>query len=135
LLVLIPALVIDADLRRRALVDGTELTSAGYEGADGYRRNFETALQTLGAARGLIDVSTPTSVIYYIEYQRWRLLTNWRDVMSRLVPDDVRLGAKRAAAATLNVESVELAVRQSVAAIPEGEPLRELIRRTGGALQ
>jgi hypothetical protein len=128
LLALLPALVIDSELRMRLAQEAEAVSVEHYEDADGYRHNFETALDTISAAHALAGTATPPNVGYYLEYQRWRVLSNWRFVINRLATREARKTAFDAAATYLQVADIQAAAETAANAIPDGEPLRQLLR-------
>lgn len=133
LLVLIPALVIDTDLRQRLTSDGRRVRAESYDAPDGYRANFETAMRTVESARSLVGVATPATTVDYLNYQAWRVLTNWRYVVSTLDTREARAAAGEAAKLFLRSDGLDASASAAAAAIPDDSPLRQRIGEQGGA--
>ena len=132
LLTLIPALVIDSDLRQRLSRDDKRVSADSYAGPDGYRANFETAVGAVDRARALVGPATPESTVHYVSYHAWRVLTNWRYVISRIEAADARQAARQAAADFLDGAGLEASATAAATAIPSDAALRRLIREQGG---
>ena len=131
LLTLLPALAVDSELRDRWLAQGKKTNMGDYEGNAGYRRSFETAFDRLREAEALMGAATPTSVRYYVSYQKWRLLSDWQSVIGAL-PNEALFTAQDAATAFLEGTSLETAAAASAKTIAAGTPLRQAIQAAGG---
>jgi hypothetical protein len=135
ILTMIPGLVEDARLRQRLKELGPQDIAAHY---NDYREKFRNALRALAEANGKMTDATPPAVRYYWYYQSWRVLTNWRIVISKLPSSDQRTQANKEAdaivSATLGAKSLQGASTLKAAAdeaeksIPEGHGYRQLIR-------
>jgi hypothetical protein len=84
---MIPALVIDAELVTKFKAAGRQVSEAEYHAI--YPADFGTAAGALANALSVMHPGTPESVIYYVHLQRWRVLQNWRVVISRIEPEAV----------------------------------------------
>lgn len=67
-----------------------------------------------------------------IRSRQWRLLTNWRYVLNQPATPEARTAAHAAAAAFLGSD-IQDAIAAAETAIPDGEPLRQLILVQGSA--
>jgi hypothetical protein len=130
LLQLIPALVIDSEIMNAWVAAGRVTDAAAYAGSQ--EKDFGTALARVDKAKGRIGPATPLGTIYYVEYQRWRIIQNWREVISR-IPDEQR-DERRAARERAQVDGKALkdAAQESRDAIPESNFLRQQILAVGG---
>ncbi len=84
-------------------------------------------MEKIDAARSRIGPATPASTGYYVEYQRRRILQNWRTVING-IPDAQR-NERRAtrAKALVGGKTLDEAARKSRNAIPDGHFLRQRI--------
>ena len=80
LLHLIPALIIDSDVMNVWVAAGGKTDPVVY--ADSQENDFKLAIKKVGQAKKRFGPATPVSTKYYVEYQRWRVLQNWRTVVS-----------------------------------------------------
>lgn len=126
LLALVPALAIDSELRERLARQPGSWSAEAYAGA---HADFVTATTRLGEAEALIGPATPATVIHYVAYQRWRLLTNWRFAINRLDTRAARQAAHAEATSRLAGVTLAQAIDAAATTIPEGEPLRQLLER------
>jgi len=124
LLHLIPALAIDSEAMQAFVAAGRRVEPARYQAR--FAPDFATALEQVGAAEARFGAATPHSTRFYVLYQRWRLVANWREVVSRL-PD---AEARRQARAHARVDGLSLADAANAAreAIPESYFLRQRMR-------
>ena len=122
---LIPALLIDSDLEQRyRLAQGAVSTNAYRE----FEKDFATALGELESARREIAESTPDATRWYVEFQHWRLLQNWRVTLAHLPKDDVEARDRaRESASKLVGEELAAAADRHKRAIPPGHELSALI--------
>jgi hypothetical protein len=126
-LVMIPALVIDAELVTKFKAAGGQVSEAEYNAT--YPDDFNTAAGVLANAVSAVQPGTPESVIYYVHLQRWRVLQNWRVVISRIEPDaangaEARNRARADAQQRLGQDLVaEIASEEN--AVPDDHPLRK----------
>jgi hypothetical protein len=130
LMSMIDALVVDSDVRQRWLAADRVATAETYSG---YERDFKVALEQLAKAGAKISAPTPDSVQAYYHYQRWRILQNWSQVISRIDPKtpDVMLSALDRATAHLG-QTPQKAAEVERDMLPADHPLRALIRTQGG---
>lgn len=97
---IVPALVIDAELVAKFQAAGGNVTEAEYNAV--YSRDFGTAARMLKEAVANVDPATPDSIIAFVHAQRWRVLQNWKIVISRTgepPPRDAEVRARARAAA------------------------------------
>jgi hypothetical protein len=130
LLHLIPALVIDSEVMDAWVNSGRQTDPVEYETSQ--EGDFGTAIEKVDEAKGRIGPATPPSTAYYVEYQRWRLLQNWREVIKN-IPDARR--AERIAAwsrAKVDGKTLDQAAKESRDAIPNAHFLRQQIVAHGG---
>lgn len=136
ILEMVPALVIDSDLRRRWNEAGQTLAATEYRQT--YEVGFKAAWNRLSNNAGpAINRATSDDVLAYFHYQRWRLIINWNAVVGSVQPEDEAREARRRAATFLGVSDVASgplleAARREAAQIPQGNALRELIKAQGG---
>ena len=128
LLRLMPALVIDSEITASWTAVGRVTDPAQY--SDRYERDFTTALQKLADALESVGPATPDSTTYYVEYQRWRIIQNWRDVIASIAEREARVAAKERARA--NGEPLEQAAKNAKDAVPRGHFLHQQIVAAGG---
>jgi hypothetical protein len=120
---MIPALVIDEELVAAYRQAGGKLSRRTYE--ERYAADFATAAAAIGRATEAVRPSTPDSVLYYVYLQRWRILQNWRIVISGIEdgPDARQAAledANRRLGADLRGQIQELQQR-----VPADEPIRK----------
>lgn len=137
ILTILPALVIDTEIEKQFNDRDRKLSAAQYEQKPDFKSLFEQAFEELQAGEKAIGPATPPSVGYYVKFQRWRLIQNWRTVINGIeaepgaVPstDDLRDTASREAAAHLEVESLGAALKaiEDPNSIPTGEPIRKVM--------
>jgi hypothetical protein len=133
LLTLLPALAIDSQAVDRWNAKGRQLTGAEY--AD-FGRDFSTAYGELEKTKSAIDASAAPSTRYYVAYQRWRILNDWSIIIETIdwnVPGEsaARKEARDAANALVG-STLPTAAKQARDSIPDGNPLRQLIKAQGG---
>jgi hypothetical protein len=130
LLQLLPALVVDSEMTDRWIEKNRKLNEAEYAP---FGKAYAEAYGELGKADDLVDASTAPSTRYYVAYQRWRILSNWSLVIASV--DTMTSPARRAALADAEKVVGGPLSRAADAArdrIPDGHPLRQLIRSQGG---
>ena len=126
---LIPALLIDTDLEQRYRTAQGAVTSKDYWE---FAKDFATALGELESARREIADSTPDATRWYVEFQHWRILQNWRVTLAHLPKEDIEARDRaRDAAAKVVGEDLAAAADRHKRAIPAGHELSGLI----GALE
>jgi hypothetical protein len=123
LLTLVPALVIDTQLRDQFVAAKRKVAPEDYD-AD-FQAHFFTAFAIVAEVEALAGPQTPPGVVNYVTYQRWRLLQNWQTVVSSL-PLEVQSGPAGRAERKLG-GSLETALEKTKNSIPPGHPLRALI--------
>ena len=121
---MIPALVIDEELVLRFKGAGSALSKQAYD--QGYAADFATAAAELGKVSGTLQPATPISIVYYVHLQRWRVLQNWRIVISRIQDGpDARQAALEDAARRLGARSLADEIQREIDLVPPGEPIRK----------
>ena len=128
ILKMVPGLVIDSELLMKWHGATNELTEAQYKQ---FARDFITALRQFREAQTAIGPPTPDSVVAYFHFQKWRVLEDWRYVMSWVGEQSVGEAARREAKSFLGKE-IDQATDAERDAIPAGHPLRQYIRAKGG---
>ena len=131
---LLPALVVDSEIAADWEKAGRGLSAADY--AD-YERKFRTGYGELLAAERAIQPTTSEAAKFYVAYQRWRILNNWRLVIASIAtadgqPDFTAQGDAGTAAAGIVGSSLKQAANAARDQIPADDPLRELISAQGG---
>jgi hypothetical protein len=133
LLTLLPALAIDSQAVDRWNAKRQQLTGAEY--AD-FGRDFSTAYGELEKTKSAIDASAAPSTRYYVAYQRWRILNDWSIIIGTIDWDlpgnSAARQAARGAAETLVGGTLSSAAKDARDSIPDGHPLRQLIKAQGG---
>ena len=125
LLLLLPALAVDSEQRDLWVAKNRTLTGADYPP---FQQAFSLVYGELGKASA--DVSSAPSTMYYVEYQRWRILNDWNIVLGSIDKDDSDSPARREARALAEkVVGSQLTDAADAARkkIPDGHPLRQLI--------
>lgn len=141
LLHLLPALVYDSEATRAWIAAGRALTHDGYFGAGqqseaGVDDSFAAAFESLQDAIGRFDDEvTPEGVRDYCNYQAWRILLNWEEVLTTLEPRETRRAATAVAAEVTGADPDSddglLGVASTFGnAIPRQSPLGKLVRLT-----
>jgi len=128
LLHLIPALVIDSEIMRDWLAADGRTDPDQYAGSQ--ENDFSTALEKVAESRSRVGVSTPPSTTYYVEFQRWRILQNWRQVIQG-IPDRTARNAARDRA-KVDGQPLKDAAQASADAIPATHFLSARITSAGG---
>jgi hypothetical protein len=135
ILTILPALVIDTEIEKRFNDLDHRLSAAQYEQTPGFRSLFDQAFRAVQAGENTIGPATPQGVKYYVMFQRWRLMNNWRAVINGLVAEsgaalnteDLRGNVSAEAAALLNVKSLGVAMHEIRGLIPPDDPIRKLM--------
>jgi hypothetical protein len=99
---MIPALVIDAELVAKFKAAGSNVSEADYSAT--YSRDFATAAAMLKEAVAHVDPATPETIVSFVHLQRWRVLQNWRVVISG-IGDAPPRGAEARARAQADAKS------------------------------
>ena len=128
ILKLVPGLGVDSELLGKWRVASNHLSAAQYAP---FASDFRTAWDQLQSAQAEVGPPTPESVISYVHFQKWRVLEDWRIVLSGLTDDTTRQSARDEAKQVLGKDLKEAADAERNA-IPAGHPLREYIRARGG---
>ncbi len=121
LLHLIPALIIDSEIMIGWIDAGRRTDPDTYRRSQ--ERDFATAIDKVDEARARIGPPTPRSTAYYVEYQNWRILQNWRLVISKIPDRDERRAARDRA--KVGGKTLAQAAHASRDSIPQGHPLRQ----------
>ncbi len=132
LLEMLPALAVESEQYDAWVAKQRVLSTADYPP---FAAGFREAWEQLGKAANLMDEQTAPSTRYYLAYQRWLLLTNWRLVIAsinREQPGDSAREAARCAAEKVVGEKLDVAAAKQRDAIPGWYPLRDLIKAQGG---
>ncbi len=128
LLHLVPALVVDSQVMDAWQAGSRTLALADYRAGPG--RDMATALAKLEEAQRRYGASTPVSTKHYVAYHRWRLIQNWREIISHLPTPAERNAAREQA--RQDGRSLREAADAARDAIPAGQPLRQRIAEQGG---
>jgi len=132
LLQLLPALAVDSEAKDLWVAKNRTLTEADY---GTFKQAFTQAYGELRKAESLVDASTAPSTRYYIKYQQWRIVNDWSIVIASVdkgaVPSPARNAARADAEKVVGGKLSEDADRARDA-IPDGHPLRQLIKAQGG---
>jgi hypothetical protein len=94
-------------------------------------------------AKAAVNAQTPEGIVYYLHFQRWRMLQTWRSHFALSIDgngdgagtdadNDARKKALADAEAVLGGVSLRDAANQSRDAIPEGMVLHRQIKALGG---
>lgn len=92
LLHLLPALLVDSQVMAAWNARTRSPTLAEYRA--GPARDMATALLVVTDARAHFSASTPDETKHYVAYQEWRLLQNWREIISHLPTPAARNAAR-----------------------------------------
>ncbi len=128
LLHLLPALLIDTQVMDAWQAGPKTPTLESYRA--GPARDLTTALASLSDAERRIGPATPASTEHYLAYQRWRILQNWREIISHLPSAAARNTAR--AEAQQDGRILREAADAARDSIPRGSPLRHRISTQGG---
>jgi hypothetical protein len=130
ILLMIPGLVIDAELEKQWKAAGRTFTATQYAEVG---KNYCTIFGTFDIAEAAMGPATPPSIRHYLSYQRWRVLQGWRSVINSIdseagasADDEQRRALDNAADCTGGKSLKEMAGAMA-ASIPQGHPLRELM--------
>lgn len=135
LLTLLPALAVDSEMKEKWIAKGRVTTVQEYTAEDGYKRDFQTVFAYFDRAERTLGPGTPGSAIWYLHYQKWRVLNDWRLLIASLQgpgSTEARKTARTEAAAILGIDNLENEADRQRDAIPESHALRQLIRAQGG---
>jgi hypothetical protein len=119
LLLLLPALLVDSQVMADWKARSRSPTLAEYRA--GPARDMATALLVVTDARGRFGPSTPEETEHYVAYQEWRLLQNWREIISHLPTPAARNTARDEA--RHDGRSLREAAAAARGAIPPTSPL------------
>jgi len=128
---IIPALVIDAELVAKFKAGGSKVSDATYK--EKYPADFETAAAILARASTAVAPGRPESSVYYVHLQRWRVLQNWKIIISRIDIDAPAppVEAVRAALADaknrLGGMDLAQAIKDEENSVPVDNPLRKVM--------
>jgi hypothetical protein len=122
---MIPALVIDAQLVMQFKKGGSAITSDEYQLR--YEQDYFTAVGLLNNARAALQPSMPASTGYYLAFQRWRLLKNWKVIISKIQEDAGRRQAIARAGAQLGTP-LDNEIANTAKLIPDKDPLYALMK-------
>ena len=117
---MIPALVIDEELVTRFRRAERRVTREDYER---YAADFAVAAAALQRAAGRARPATPDTIVSYLHLQRWRVLQNWKIVLSHLAGADALDAALKDAERRLGA-SLDAEIARELSFVPETEPLR-----------
>lgn len=131
LLVLIPALLAESETMSYWAAANQKTSPQDYK--ETHEKSFELVWDKILAAQLEIGDPTPESVGYYVKYQKWRILQNWRQVIDSFPSgrDDDRRAAKDRARNKVGAD-LNVAAKQARDKIPENHTLRKLIEAKGG---
>jgi hypothetical protein len=134
ILTMLPGLVEDSRLRQRFVSGGTNDVAAHY---DEYVTKFKASIRALADARGKVAAPTPQEVLYYWDYQCWRVLANWLITISKLpiekqreanLEADAFIKSALADTGLKDVTDLTKAMGAAEAALPSAHPYRQLIQ-------
>jgi hypothetical protein len=123
-----PTLVIDSQVMQQWRAAG-ERTDVGQYKA--LQKDFTTALAQIDTSMGRYGPTTPNSTRYYVHYQRWRMMQNWRAVIAAIADREERQNAQAAAESMLG-KPLKAAVQEARDAIPTAHFLHQQIVSQGG---
>jgi len=131
LLLLVPALVADSETMTAWGDAGKKTSSQVYKNT--HEKDFKLAWDKLLKAEEEIGEPTPDSTSYYVHYQKWRILQNWRQVIDSFPAgeDSKRRAAKDRAKAKVGAD-LRLAAKKEKDEIPADHTLHKLIEAKGG---
>jgi len=131
LLLLVPALIADSETMNAWIDAGKMTTAQVYENT--HEKDFQLAWDKLLEAEEQIANPTPESTVYYVQYQKWRILQNWRQVISRIPASEVteRRAARERAKAKVG-DDLGSAAKSAKNKIPSDHTLHKLIEAQGG---
>jgi hypothetical protein len=124
LLNLMPALVIDSEINEKWDKAGRKVPAQDYQD---YEADFVTAIKKADAVEKVRTQATPLSALYYVKYQRWRILQNWRVLIASIPDRTARNKARNSAKTKLGGADLKIAAASARDAIPPGHQLRALI--------
>jgi len=131
LLLLVPALVADSETMTAWVNAGKKTSSQVYKNI--HERDFNLAWDKLLETEKEVADPTPASTVYYLQYQKWRILQNWREVIDSFPAseDTERRAAKERAKAKVGAD-LGVAAKQAKDRIPADHTLHQLIEAKGG---
>jgi hypothetical protein len=126
-LAMIPAVVIDEELVAKFKAAGRSVSEADYNAT--YVKDFATAAAMLKEAAAHVDPATPETIVFYVHLQRWRVLQNWRVVISgidggRLSGADARDRAHADAKVRLGQDLI-VEIKSEEQLVPADSPIRK----------
>jgi hypothetical protein len=122
---MIPALVIDAQLVMAFRKAGGRVSKQTYDSQ--YAADFATAAATMKRVTTSLTPATTVSIVNYVHLQRWRILENWRIVISK-IEDGPAARQTALADATRRLGGPLLdEIKAESAMIPPDDPLRKSI--------
>ena len=127
---MIPALTRHSEIMDLWVDSGRSFSKEQYEGQ---RDNMATAWKELSGVK--TTEATPESTRYYLYYQQWRLIQNWRQVIEAVEgasDHDQRAMQQWAVTTAFGDVSLRKAAEAVRDKIPEEHPLRKLIVAQGG---
>jgi len=131
MLAMLDGLIIDSELNieYRKLISASPdqtITLNDYN-ENSFALNFETALTELDNGYRQAGPATPPEVGWFFHYHRWRIINNWVIVVTSIEPGEDRISATAEAESKLAMDFLE-AMEAELEPIPQGHPLRDLIR-------
>ncbi len=131
LLLLVPALVVDSETMTAWVGAGSQTSPQVY--MDTYEKDFKLAWDKLIKAEQEIGEPTPNSTSYYVQYQKWRILQNWRQVIDSFPRGEntERRAAKDRAKAKVG-DDLGRAAKKAKEQIPADHTLHKLIEAQEG---
>ena len=122
---MIPALVIDEQLVGQFRAAGSAISKQTYDAS--YAKDYATAANVMGRVMSGVKPSMPETTMYYAAMQRWRILQNWRIVISKIQDGaDAREAARDDAANALEAPLAD-EIKRMEDLVPPGDPLRKLM--------
>jgi hypothetical protein len=131
LLLLVPALVVDSETMTTWVGAGRRTSSRNY--MDTHEKDFKLAWDKLITAEQQIGEPTPNSTSYYVQYQKWRILQNWRQVIDSFPrgEDTERRAAKDRAKVKVG-DALRRTAEKAKDQIPADHTLHKLIEAQQG---
>ncbi len=139
-LMILPALIDDQELTRKYLRLPLPRQVSWEDYEKYYKKGYYQGVWALKEAIRQIPPELPENMVYYVHYQRWRILNNWNIVATSLkagkqkseddqieADKDLRVKAGNGAKDLLG-DSLEKEIQKEREAVPETNPLGKLMR-------
>ncbi|MBC8551902.1 MAG: hypothetical protein H8D23_19815, partial [Candidatus Brocadiales bacterium] len=132
---LIPYLVDEKDLLKRHPGKDGKILSMTYSNT--FENNYPSLVSNIEDVSRVISNETSPQIIWYVYYQRWRVLNNWRNIINTIwdgtdvdsqASIDLRKKARDNAKSKLGGIELKDEIKAQLEEIPEGHPLRNLAK-------